>query len=231
MIVNMRLLLIEDEIKLAKAIKRGLENEGYAVDIENDGLSGKLAAESIDYDLLIVDWMLPKTNGVDLIKELRKDGYAKPALMLTARDSVRDKINGLDSGADDYLVKPFNFEELLARIRALLRRPSKTEPPIISTASLQLNPASQTVTRDGVEIELSSKEFSLLSYLLRNKGQVKSKAMIIEHVWNFDANVLENTVEAFIASLRKKIEKPFPDLPPVIHTIRGTGYKAEEKNV
>lgn len=227
----MRLLIIEDEKKLAKAIKQGLSQEGFAVDTAGDGESGLADALAIDYDAFVIDWMLPELNGVEVIKQIRKEGIKKPILMLTAKDNVGDRVKGLDSGADDYLAKPFAFEELVARLRALLRRPATTKKPILSFADLQLDSAHHTLHRGSVEIELSAKEFALIEYLMNNPGKIISKSELIEHVWDFDADILDNTVEAFIASLRRKIEAPFTSSPKLIETKRGIGYLLKEYHV
>lgn len=220
----MRLLLVEDEHKIAGAIKRGLEQESFAVDIEYDGESGLAAAEAGTYDLIILDRMLPGgMDGVDICASLRKDGDNTPILLLTAKDHIRDRVEGLNSGADDYLVKPFAFEELLARIRALLRRPNEAKGMVMTVGDLSLNTVTFEVSRAGKAIYLSRKEFALLEYLMRTSGQLVSKDMIIEHVWDFDADILPNTVEVYVGYLRTKIDKPFKK--PLLHTVRGFGYK------
>jgi DNA-binding response OmpR family regulator len=222
----MRILVIEDEHRIARAIQEGLQQESYAVDIEYDGLSGYNSATSEDYDLIILDVMLPELTGHQVAAKLRAENNHTPILMLTAKDQDSDIVQGLDSGADDYLAKPFSFEVLLARVRALLRRPSQTLNQILSTHNLELDTKLKTVQRAGQPIQLSSKEYALLEYLLRNKGQVLSKNNITTHVWNFDADILPNTVEVFINYLRTKIDKPFAG-PKLITTIRGFGYKIE----
>lgn len=221
----MRILLIEDELKIAHALKRGLERDSYAVDVISDGQEGMRRALVATYDLLILDRMLPGIpDGLDICRALRSAGRHEPVLVLTARDATHDRIAGLDSGADDYLVKPFSLEELTARIRALLRRPSKTSETILRVGDLELDPSAWEVRREGRRIELSRKEFALLEYLMRNEGSVVTKDQMIKHVWDFDADVLPNTVEAFIASLRAKIDRPF-NAPPLIQTVRGFGYR------
>jgi DNA-binding response OmpR family regulator len=219
----MRILIVEDEHKIAQALKRGLEQEHYAVDLAFDGDDGLATAEAENYDLIVLDRMLPGKDGIAICQELRKQGNHTPILMLTAKDHVRDRVQGLDAGADDYLVKPFSFEELLARMRALLRRPHEAMSTVLEVADLQLDPANYTVVRQGTVINLSSKEFSLLEYLMRNAGRVLSKDTIMSHVWDFDADILPNTVEVYIGYLRNKIDKPF-DAEPLIHTRRGFGY-------
>lgn len=220
----MRILIIEDEHKIANALKRGLEQETFAVDVEYDGESGLASAQSEPYDVIVLDRMLPGKDGLSVCKELRVAGNHTPVIMLTAKDQIRDRVQGLDAGADDYLIKPFSFEELLARVRALLRRPHEAASTVLKIAELELDPANYVVKRDGVEIVLSSKEFALLEYFMRNEGKTLNKDMITSHVWNFDADILPNTVEVYVGYLRNKIEKPFSTLPQLIHTRRGFGY-------
>lgn len=224
----MRLLVVEDDHKIANAIRKGLEQENFAVDVSYDSDDGYGMAVTVEYDAIVLDYMLPGSrDGLKICEDLRAENNHTPILFLTAKDQIRDKINGLNAGADDYLVKPFSFEELLARVRALLRRPNVTTNPILKVGDLTLDPNKSLVTRGDVEIQLSSKEFALLEYLMRNAGQVLSKDIIIEHVWNFDADILPNTVEVFIGYLRNKIEKPFK-AGKLIHTVRGFGYKIIE---
>ncbi len=221
----MRILLVEDEHKIAQALKRGLEQEAYAVDIAYDSEDGIGRALVGKYDLLILDRMLPGGHdGLAICRAVREAKLHQPILMLTARDKTTDRVEGLDSGADDYLVKPFSFEELLARIRALLRRPNQTLGPTIRVGDLELHRDTFTVKRAGRDIALSNKEFALLEYLMRNTGRTLSKDKLIQHVWDFDADILPNTVEAFIADLRQKIDKPFAG-PTMIKTFRGFGYQ------
>lgn len=221
----MRILLIEDEQKIANALKRGLEQEAYAVDVVYDGREGYGKAMVGKFDLMILDRMLPGiSDGLEICRAVREKKMRQPILLLTARDSTKDRVDGLDSGADDYLVKPFSFEELLARIRALLRRPEAALGTTLKASDLELNPTTFIVRRGGNEIALSKKEFALLEYLMRNKGRILSKEQIIAHVWDFDADILPNTVEAFIALLRQKVDKSFPG-PKLIHTVRGFGYR------
>lgn len=222
----MKLLVVEDEQRIAQAIKDGLENESYLVDVANDGPSGLSMAKATDYDLIIMDIMLPGMSGIEVCTKLREAEVQIPILILTAKDHDQDVILGLDGGADDYLAKPFSFEVLLARIRALLRRPQQTADDILIIQDVELNLRTRQVTRAGVDVRLSNKEYSLLEYLVRNKGKVLSKNAIMAHVWDFDADILPNTVEVFMTYLRAKIDKPF-DGPPIIHTVRGFGYKAE----
>ena len=224
----MRILLVEDDVTIARLLKEGLEDESYAVDVANDGSEGYRTAAADDYDVIILDIMLPGMNGYEVCRALRNDGNKTPILMLTARDTERDIVEGLDTGADDYLAKPFSFDVLLARIRALLRRPNEKLEEILQVGDLKLDPSSKKVTRASQEINLTAKEYSVLEYLMRNKGKVLSKEQIISHVWDFDADVLPNNVELFIMFLRRKIDKPFKS--KLIHTVSGFGYKLEEKS-
>lgn len=222
----MRILVVEDEEKIAAALKRGLELKGYAVDVVKDSDTGLSYAVDPDYDAIILDRMLPGSmDGVEIARRARGEGQQAPILILTARGAVNDKIEGLHSGADDYLVKPFSFDELLARLQALLRRPPLQTSTILEAGDLKVDPANYAVTRNGKAIKLSRKEFSLLEYLLRHSGQVVTKDMIISHVWNEDALVLPNTVEVYMGYLRNKIDRPFPKAKPLLHTMRGFGYK------
>src|SRR5581483_8096356 len=219
----MRVLVIEDEHKIANAIARGLQQEKYAVDVEYDADDGLGAALNENYDLMIIDRMLPGSmEGLDVAKEIRSNKIHTPILILTARDQVRERVAGLNAGADDYLIKPFSFEELLARVKALLRRPSETKGTVLKVADLTLDTISYEVKRAGQLIPLCSKEFALLEYLMRNENRVLSKDNIIAHVWDFDADILPNTVEVYMGYLRSKIDKPFAK--PLLHTNRGFGY-------
>ena len=224
----MRILLVEDDTAIARSLKEGLEDEAYVVDVANDGSEGYRTAVADDYDVIILDIMLPGMNGYEVCRALRNDGNKTPILMLTARDTERDIVEGLDTGADDYLAKPFSFDVLLARIRALLRRPNEKLEEILQVGDLKLDPSSKKVTRASQEINLTAKEYGVLEYLMRNKGKVLSKEQIISHVWDFDADVLPNNVELFIMFLRRKIDKPFKS--KLIHTVSGFGYKLEEKS-
>ena len=224
----MRVLLIEDDVMITRLLKEGLEDESYAVDVANDGSEGYRTAAADDYDVIILDIMLPEMNGYEVCRALRNDGNKTPILMLTARDAERDIVEGLDMGADDYLAKPFSFDVLLARIRALLRRPNEKLEEVLQVGDLKLDPSSKKVTRASQEINLTAKEYGVLEYLMRNKGKVLSKEQIISHVWDFDADVLPNNVELFIMFLRRKIDKPFKS--KLIHTVSGFGYKLEEKS-
>jgi len=222
----MRILIIEDEHKIANSIKKGLEQESYAVDIAYDGEQGFDLAATEDYDVVILDLMLPKMDGMKICQKLRKEENIHiPILMLTARGQLDDKVNGLNAGADDYLVKPFAFVELLARIRALIRRPQNSLSSVLKARDLTLNTLTFEVKRAGKQIKLSKKEYALLEYLLRHKDKILTKDQIINHVWNYDADVLPNTVEVYIGYLRNKINKPFKNKKPLIQTVRGFGYK------
>ena len=227
-VTNMRILLVEDERRIAQAVKEGLEQESYAVDVEYDGEDGLNAALAEDYDLIILDVMMPVLNGFEVSKKLRASGIKSPILMLTAKDQDKDIVQGLDSGADDYLPKPFSFSVLLARIRALMRRPQDTIGQVLSVGSLTLDTTLKTVARSGQDIKLSAKEYAILEYFMRNPGRILSKNNIMAHVWDFDSDILPNNIEVFITYLRAKIDKPFNE-PPLIHTIRGFGYKLSEQ--
>jgi len=221
----MRILVVEDEHRIANSIKQGLEQEKYAVDVAYTGDDGFNLASTEDYDLIILDLMLPGMDGVAITKTLRNNKIHTPILMLTAKGQVGDKINGLDAGADDYLTKPFSFEELLARIRALCRRPRTALNDILEVEDLRLNTKLYQVDRAGNRVSLSNKEFVLLEYLMRNVNHILSKERIINHVWDYDADILPNTVEVYIRKLRGKIDLPFPDKKPLVQTVRGFGYK------
>jgi len=222
-----KILVVEDEHKIAHAIKKGLEQEAYIVDVCYDGTQGYDLAYSNEYDVIILDRMLPGMDGLALVKKLREENIHTPVLFLTARGQLEDKVEGLNSGSDDYLVKPFAFDELLARVRALTRRPKTPPQTILRVGDLTLSTTSFLVERGGVHISLSQKEFALLSYLLSHKNTILSKEQIISHVWNYDTNVLPNSVEVYVKHLRDKIDKPFP-AKQLIKTIRGFGYKLEE---
>lgn len=221
----MRILLIEDEHKIATAIKQGLTQEKYAVDVEYDADSGLGAALNESYDAIIIDRMLPGSmEGLDICREIRKANIHTPVIILSAKDQTRDRVSGLNAGADDYLVKPFSFEELLARVRALMRRPQDTQGNTLKVNDLTLDTLSYDVRRGQQPIKVSAKEFALLEYMMRNSGRVLSKDNIISHVWDFDADILPNTVEVYVGYLRNKIDKPFKG-PDLIHTLRGFGYR------
>jgi DNA-binding response OmpR family regulator len=227
----MRILLVEDDHKISTAIKQGLEQEAFAVDTEYDADAGLGAALAEAYDLIILDRMLPGTmEGVEVCRRIRAEGNHTPILLLTAKDEIRDRVAGLNAGADDYLPKPFAFEELLARIRALLRRPQDNLGTTLTYQDLMLDTVSYEVARAGVPISLSRREFALLEYLLRNAGKLLTKESIMKHVWDFDADILPNTVEVYVGYLRNKIDKPFGDSEPLIRTVRGYGYKLGDKH-
>lgn len=224
----MKILVVEDEHKIANAIRKGLQQESFAVDVTYDADDGLASARADDYDLIILDRMLPgDMDGVGVCKTLRSEGVHTPILMLTAKGAVRDRVVGLDAGADDYLVKPFAFEELLARVRALLRRPQDSLGVKLEVGDLTLDTATYEVRRDDTTIDLSQREFALLEYLMRNKGRTLSKEMIIQHVWSYDADVLFNTVEVYIGYLRNKIDRPFRGSSQLLKTVRGFGYKLD----
>lgn len=221
----MRLLLIEDEEKLANSLKKALEAESYAVDLSLDGKTGYEMAFGEEYDLIILDLGLPNMDGVEIAKKLREEKVATPILMLTARDTTSDKIKGLDSGADDYLIKPFEFEELLARIRSLLRR-GQTSPELeYRVDNLVLNPSTKIVKRKGQEISLSAKEYALLEFLMRHNKQVVTKQQLIDHVWDVDLDPFSNVIDVYIGYLRGKVDRAFPKEQPLVKTIKGLGYK------
>lgn len=220
----MRLLVIEDDHKIANSIRKGLQNQSYAVDVCYSGTEGLQTAQTTNYDLIILDRMLPGTDGIQILTILRKAGNHTPILLLTAKDHVLERAAGLNAGADDYLVKPFAFVELIARVRALLRRPKNANDSQLKYADLTLNTDTFSVIRENKTIQLSQKEFALLEYLMSNPSRVLSKEAIIDHVWDYDSDILPNTVEVYIGYLRNKIDRPFAKLPPLIHTRRGFGY-------
>ncbi len=225
----MKILIVEDEHRIAQALKDGLSDEGYAVDVAYDGEEGLRTALADEYDCIVMDVMMPVMDGVQASRKIREAGNHTPILMLTAKSQARDIVSGLDAGADDYLPKPFSFDVLLARIRALLRRPNEVLDTVLSVDDLELDVAKHTVVRDGKDIQLSGKEYAILEYLLRNKGRILSKNNIISHVWDFDADVLPNNVEVFITYLRNKVDRPFPDSRPLIQTVRGFGYVIKDE--
>jgi len=224
----MRVLVIEDEHKIAQALKKALEHDNYAVDVSYDGDDGYAMATTEPYDLAIIDWMIPGSyDGVEIVKAMRKEKIHTPVLLLSARSTIGNRTTGLDSGADDYLTKPFALEELLARARALIRRPTEVQATILTADDLSMNTITYNVQRGGRTIDLTGKEFALLEYLLRNQGRPLSKESIINHVWDYDANILPNTVEVYMKYLRKKIDDPFAK--KLIQTSRGFGYKIDTK--
>lgn len=223
----MKILVVEDERIIAHAIKEGLEQDGYAVDVAYDGEEGYGAASADEYDVIISDVMMPEMDGYAMVSKLRQDGNKTPILMLTAKHQERDVIKGLDTGADDYLSKPFAFGVLLARVRALLRRPRQSTGQVLQYSDLVMDPIRKQVTRAQITIRLSAKEYAILEYFLRNPERILSKNNIMTHVWDFDSDVLPNNVESFIKLLRNKIDRPFK--APLIQTVRGFGYKLSEE--
>ena len=219
----MKILFIEDNEKLAQSLKKGLEQEGFAVDCLYDGLAGQRRLEATDhaYDAVILDIMLPKKDGITVCKELRAQQITIPIIMLTAKDTVPDKIIGLNHGADDYIVKPFAFDELVARIHAVLRRPEETVASELYAGDLVLSSITHRVEKKGVEIKLSHKEFAILEYLMRNKGKVLRRQDILDHVWDYDFNSFSNLIDVKIKNLRKKVDRD----NVIIETIRGVGYR------
>jgi heavy metal response regulator len=221
-----RILVIEDEPKVASFVRRGLEAEHYEVDVAYDGESGLAQALATEYDLLILDLMLPGRNGLDVLRELRARGRCAPVLLLTARAALSDKVAGLDLGADDYLTKPFEFAELLARVRALLRRGAPSVPPTLTVGDLTLDPATRAVARAGQRIELTSREYALLEFFMRNRGRVLSRPVLAEHVWGLHFDTFTNVIDVYVNYLRRKIDAPFE--PKLLHTVRGVGYVLKE---
>jgi len=222
----MRVLIVEDERKLARFLKHGLEEEHYAVDMAYDGEEGWYLSQVNDYDLMVLDIMLPKIDGLTLCRKIRAARQLTPILLLTARDAVEDRVNGLDQGADDYLVKPFAFAELLARIRALLRRQRDSIAVQLQVADLVLDPARHRVSRTGVSIDLTAKEYALLEYLMRHSGEVVTRTQITEHVWDQQFDTDTNVIEVYISYLRQKIDQPYAS--KLLHTVRGMGYILQE---
>ena len=222
----MRILVVEDEAGVSGFIEQGLSEAGYAVDIARDGVEGLEYALAFEYDAIVLDIMLPKMNGLELLREVRDKRVKAPVLFLTARDGVDDRVHGLDLGADDYLVKPFAFPELLARIRALLRRPPLQSGNLLRMNDLEMDITQREVRRAGRKIELSPREFSLLELLLRHPNQVLTRTQIVEHVWNFDFYTDTNVVDVYIGYLRRKLDKGFTR--PLIQTVRGVGYRLSE---
>lgn len=221
----MRILVVEDEQRIAAFLKRGLEEEHYAVDVTYDGEEALDWAFVVDYDLIVLDILLPKKDGIQVCRELRDRGNIVPILMLTARDAVEDRVRGLDSGADDYLVKPFAFQELLARARALLRRGGETKTTRLQVGDLVLDTVTHRATRAGRVIELTAREYALLEFLMRHPRQVLSRTQIAEHVWDYDFYSTSNVVDVYIRYLRRKIDRDFD--AKLIQTVRGAGYKIE----
>lgn len=221
----MRILIVEDEQKLAEGIKKGLEKRGYAVDIVGDGAEAltRLSVHRADYDLLILDLMLPSKSGHEVCEEARSRGVTVPILVLTARNETENKVKLLLSGADDYLVKPFSFEELLARVHALLRRPVTTVPDILKIAEIELDPGEHVVRREGAEIELTLKEFTLLEYFMRHPNEVVNREDLLSHLWDFNYESFSNVIDVHVKNLRKKLDRDGE--PSLIETVRGIGYR------
>ena len=218
----MRILVVEDEKKVASFLRRGLEAEHHEVDVAHDGDAGLARALATEYDLIILDVMLPRRDGLEVVRELRKQGRRMPILVLTARATLPDKVTGLDVGADDYLTKPFEFAEFLARVRALLRRGAPTTPPILAVSNLTLDPVTRKVVRGGRPIELTPREYALLEFLMRHPGRVLSRALIAEHVWGVHFDSFTNVIDVYVNYLRRKIDAELE--PKLLHTVRGVGY-------
>jgi DNA-binding response OmpR family regulator len=219
----MRLLVVEDEHKLAGVLKRGLEEHGYAVDVAYDGEDGLAMASAAPYDLIVLDVMLPRLDGLAMCQQLRAQHTHTPVLMLTARDAVDDRVAGLDSGADDYLTKPFAFRELLARTRALLRREGRSKDPVLRVADLEIDTVSHEVRRAGKPVELTSKEYAILEYFARNPNRVLTRTQIAEHVWDYDFVSMSNVIDVYVGYLRRKLGDDGESR--LLRTIRGTGYQ------
>jgi two-component system, OmpR family, response regulator len=222
-----RVLVVEDEAKMAGLLKRGLEEEGYAVDIAATGPDGLWSGTENQYDAILLDVMLPELDGFEVCRQLRQRGRWAPVLMLTARDDVDDRVRGLDAGADDYLVKPFSFSELLARVRALVRRGAGERPAVLVVDDLELDPAARRVSRDGTEISLTAKEFALLELFMRHPGDVLTRTRILEHVWDFAFDGDSNVVDVYVRYLREKVDRPFRRTS--IETVRGAGYRLRQE--
>jgi two-component system, OmpR family, response regulator len=218
-----RVLVVEDDPKMAALLRRGLVEEGHAADVAENGDDAVWMADSVDYDAIVLDLMLPDVDGFEVSRRLREAGRWSPVLMLTARDAVADRVSGLDAGADDYLTKPFSFAELLARLRALMRRGAAERPPVLRVGDLELDPATRSVRRDGSSIDLTAREFALLEYLMRHPGEVLTRTQLIEHVWDFAYEGDSNVVDVYIRYLRNKVDRPFGR--DQIETVRGAGYR------
>ncbi len=218
----MRILVVEDEKKVGSFIKKGLEEENYAVDIAYDGEEGLTLAQINEYDLILLDIMLPRLDGMEVLRQIRRNGSNVPILMLTAKDSVEDIVSGLDGGSDDYLTKPFSFDELVARVRALLRRKAKEKTDLLTVGDLSLSISTHRVKRGGRKIELTAKEYALLEYFMRNPNRVLTRVFITEHVWDYHFDPSTNVIDVYVNYLRKKIDQGFEK--KLIHTIRGSGY-------
>jgi DNA-binding response OmpR family regulator len=218
-----RLLLIEDDRKAARLLAKGLREEGWVVDVAPTGEAGDELVTVNDYDVIVLDWLMPDRDGLSVCRDVRARGIATPILMLTARDAVEDRVTGLNSGADDYLTKPFAFTELLARIHAVLRRSALTRPVLLQVADLMLDPVSHRVTRGGIPLSLTPKEYAILEVLLRHAGQVVTRAQLAERVWEAEPDALTNLVDVHVSHLRRKIDQD--RTPPLLHTVRGYGYR------
>ena len=223
----MRVLLVEDEVRIADFITRGLSEQGFAVDAASDGNEALQWADVADFDLIVLDVMLPGRNGIEVCRSLRERGVRTPILMLTAMDAVEDRVRGLDSGADDYLVKPFAFAELVARLRALMRREPATLGSVIRVGDLKFDTTTLAVSRQDVAIELTAKERHLLEYLMRHPNQVLTRTMIAEHVWNYEFDNATNVIDVHIRNLRRKVDEAFP--VKLIQTVRGAGYQISDR--
>jgi DNA-binding response OmpR family regulator len=219
----MRVLLIEDDRKAAKLVAKGLQEEGFVVDVALTGEEGEEQATVNEYDVIVLDWLLPGKDGIAVCRALRARDVSTPILMLTARDSLADRVSGLSTGADDYLTKPFGFAELVARIRALLRRSRLVHSAVLRVADLTLEPATRRVTRAGISLALTSKEYAILEVLMRSPGEIVSRTRLVEHVWDEASEVIDNLVDAHVSHLRKKIDRG--GSVPLIHTVRGFGYR------
>jgi len=220
-----RILIVEDEHRLSNIIKKGLVEDGFAVDQAFDGEEGLYLAETEQYDLIVLDIMLPKLDGLQLCKELRRENVKTPVLMVTAKSTTEDKVAGLDSGADDYMTKPFSFIEFRSRVHALIRRSHQEISPVLKVDNLEVDPLKHSVKRGGKAINLTPKEFAVLEFLLRHKTEVVSRTMIVEHVWDYNFDGMSNVIDVFVVSLRKKIDGGFPK--KLIQTIHGVGYKVD----
>lgn len=221
----MRVLMVEDEVRLAETVRRGLVAEGFVVDVEHDGVAGLYAAETNDYDVVLLDIMLPRLNGYDVCRKLREAGIWTPVLMLTAKDGEYDQVDAFDLGADDYLTKPFSFVVLVARLRSLVRRGAPERPTLLTAGDLSLNPKTRSVRRADVEIALTPREFGLLHFMMRHRGDVVSKSEILESVWDLNYDGDDNVVEVYVGYLRRKIDHPFGRKS--IETVRGAGYRLD----
>lgn len=222
----MRILIIEDEQRLSHTLKKGLAEEGFAIDQAYDGEEGRYLAQTEEYDLILLDVMLPKVDGISICRELRSKNIKTPILMLTAKTTVEDKVAGLDSGADDYMTKPFSFIELRSRIQALLRRSQQEASPVLRIANLVLDPLKHKVERDGKSISLTPKEFAVLEFLMRHKEEIVTRTMVIEHVWDYNFDSLSNIVDVYVAAIRKKVDGG--EKIKLVQTLHGIGYKVND---